>query len=161
MISVPQNQFIKPRNRTSIFLWSFGIALGVFFLMLLRIKYLDPYLNDTTDQILFFAPHFFIIIIGAILGKLNSKDSLTSSLRLTQQPFLSMWSGTLIFSVTFALWVARPNHFVQGRSYISDVFSNTILSFFIALFWIVVPFFIGYSLTKFIQYAINYMCHKK
>ncbi len=153
-------EFTEQYPWASVFLWSSGISIGVSFLMWLRVDYADTLLSSKADEMIYFMPHILIIIFGAILGILN-KNNKDNRINLTQQPFLSVWMGVLIFSVTLSLWTARPNHFVSDRLYIDDVFSNMALSFLIALFWIVIPFFIGYSVTRFIQYVINYRYRKK
>lgn len=154
---------MRQRDWTSIFLLGFVIAFGAFFLVWLRIEYLDLSSNPAMEEILYFMPHIIMIISGAILGILIRDNPDNQNLRLSfiRQPFLSVWIGALAFSIAFSLWTARPNHFMSNRSYISDAFSGLILSFLVSVVWIVIPFFIGCSVTKFIQYTINSMHNKK
>lgn len=155
---------MKNRELTSIFLWGLGIASVDLFFTWLRTNYLDLSLNPTMGEVLYFMPHISAIIFGGIVaGMTTQSNQYSRRLRLNpfQQPFSSVWIGALIFSIAFSLWTARSNHFMSNRSYLVDAFSGLILSLLISVFWIVIPFFIGYLVTTFIQYVINFMHHKK
>lgn len=163
MTSVPSNILAKKYNWTSILLWSFGIALLIFALIWLRIGYLDPYLNDNTDTILFGMPHILMASWGAIIG-FSLLNNNKVSLAPIRYPFLTLLLAVIFFDIIFSFWGAYIDHHLNldpNRSYIFSVIYFSIGYSWVALMWIMMPFLIGYFMTKFVRYAINYMCCKK
>lgn len=151
------NKFEGFRSWTSIFLWGFGIALLIFTLTWLRIGYLDPYLNDSTDAIFFFLPHFFIALWGITIGLSfnNNKKLQISPIRYS---FFSVLFVTFFFGIIVLLWRAVVDP-IDGKSYTENIlaflFSDS--TYMIPFFWIVTPFFIGYVFAKTFQYMYDYV----
>lgn len=141
-----------------IILWSFGIALGFFVLLWLRIRYLDPYLNDTTDAILFFLPHFFMVVWGVTSGFVV-QDSIKKLYQTPiQNPFVCVFLTAIIFDVLFSFWVAYVDRHLNidpNTPYIFLAIRSTLLFFWIAIAWIIVPFFIGYIPAKTVSFFRN------
>lgn len=153
---------VERRSWTSILLWSFGITFAVLLFLWLRVNDINLLANFKANDNIYLLPYVPAFIFGSIMGiVVRNRYNNCFNVNFLQQPFLSLWISIFIFSITFALWSARPNHLMLRRSYIADVFSHIIFSFFLALFWIFIPFLIGYSMTKLFQCAINSMCCKK
>lgn len=149
-----KDQFREQRNWTSIFLWSLGIAVGIFSLMWLRVGYLDPYLNDKTDAMLFFMPHTLIIFWGITVGFFSQKNIKKSYPTPIQNPFVCVFLTAIIFDVIFSFWTAYMDRHLNidpSTPYIFLAIRSTLLDSWIAVAWIAIPFFIGYIPAKIVS----------
>lgn len=136
---------VERRSWTSIFLWSFGIALLIFALIWLRIGYLDPYLNDNTDTILFGMPHILMASWGTIIGfsLLNNNKVLLAPIRY---PFLTLLLTVIFFGIIIVVSISGTNiGQINNKNYIVGVFLYLFsISLIYTLVWITVPFLVGY-----------------
>ncbi len=141
-----------------IILWSFGIALGVFTLAWLRIGSLNPYLNDRTDAMLFFLPHFFIAIWGIVSG-VFVRDSITKSYSIpVRNPFICVLLTAIIFDVMFSFWAAYVDRHLNinpSTPYVFLALRATLLFSWVAILWIPVSFFVGYILATMSSFFRN------
>lgn len=145
---------MEKRNWISIFLWGFGIALVIFFLMWLRIGYLDPYLNDTTDSVLFFVPHILITFWGITVG-LSFRSNQQNRATLIKWPFFTLLFAMIIFDIMFSFWGVYADHNLDinpNRSYLLSAITASVLFSWVAALIIITPFFIGYIPAKIVRY---------
>lgn len=159
---VIENNFTEQHPWIGIFLWSLGIALLIFTLIQLRIGYLDPYLNDNTDAILFGMPHILVASWGVIAGfSLLRLSSNKFSLALIKYPFLTLLFVIVFFDIIILLWRAMVDP-ISHKDYIESVFIFLFSgsTHTLTLLWIIVPFFVGYiigyivkKLCKFFKYS--------
>jgi hypothetical protein len=115
--------------------------------MWLRIGFLNQYLNDTTDSLLFFVPHFLVAMWGGISGFFEENNK--SRIPIFWHPFYSLLLVTIFLGMIVLLWRAATDPII-GKSYTESIltflFSGSVG--IIPLFWVVVPFFAGYIPTK-------------
>lgn len=150
MMPILPKQLNKRKKWMSILLWSFGIASGIFSLMWLRIGFLDQYLNDVADSMLFFTPHCLIAVWGGISGFFGRNNR--SQIPVLQYPIYSLLLVAIFLGVIVLLWRAVADPMIE-KSYTENIvtflFSRSVV--IIPLFWVVVPFSTGYILTKIIR----------
>lgn len=154
---------MEQRNLISIFLGGFGIAIIVLFFLWLRVNDINSSSEiRLSSEVIYFLPYIFVLTFGSIMGVLTqNKYNHNFNLHFLQQPFLSLWVAVVIFITVSSLWLARPNHFVENRTYLADLFSNVVILLPLSVVQIIFPFFVGYSLTKIVQRVTNYAHPKK
>lgn len=134
----------------SIMLWSLSIAWGIFFLMQLRISSLDPYLNDTTDMLFFFTPHVLMVLWGLMTGFFGRHTTNTFYSVPLRHPFQCLFATAVILHVIVSLWITYEDrhHYIDPEvSYLFLAVREIVSLPFIAIFWILAPFFLGYLIS--------------
>jgi hypothetical protein len=147
---------MEQRNLISIFIGGFGIAIIVLFFLWLRVNDINLFPESrSSSDVIYFLPYILVLAFGSIMGGfIKNKYNHEFNLHFLQRPFLSLWVAVVIFIAVSSLWFARPDHFVENRTYLADVFSNVVILLPLSVVQIIFPFFIGYSLTKIIGRGI-------
>lgn len=146
------------RKRTKIILWGAGISAVPLLFGFGAGSDIQTRGYSFLGEIVYFSPYLVVFLFGGILGWLTYKmhdDSGKSS--DFGWPFRSLLVAVILFDGILAFWSARPDHFVQGRTYLADVFSQMMMLSLVALFQIVLPFIFGYSIMRFSRRSIEWL----